>query len=236
LRDHDPFDAVVAGARFIDFRNQVSFEEVVSSAARSLAGQVRVDAEKLKKLFMEGTQIGATPVSHGAALPHLRLPEIEHSELVIIRCNTGTLIDITSEYGTEQADNTVIHAFFFLASPEENPGQHLRILAQIASHVDDDVFMERWREASNEQEIKELLLRDDRYISLILNSDSKTSRFIGKTLEQLELPAGCLVAIIHRRGEIIIPRGVTVLEEFDSLTIIGYPQGIEELYQTYFEE
>jgi amino acid transporter/mannitol/fructose-specific phosphotransferase system IIA component (Ntr-type) len=235
LRDYDPFDSVVAAANYIDIDGRISFDDIVARAAKTLSQRVQVDSERLKKSFFEGTQVGATPVSHGAALPHIRLPEIDHSELVIVRCKVGTCIGIESEYLGDEAATENIYAFFFLASPEDNPGQHLRILAQIASHVDDETFIERWRSAKNEQEIKEVLLRDDHYISLVIAREDETAYFIDKDIEHLDLPTGCLVAIIHRQEEIIIPRGKTILNESDRLTIVGYPEGIQELYLRYVE-
>jgi Trk K+ transport system NAD-binding subunit len=47
------------------------------------------------------------------------------------------------------------------------------------------------------------------------------------------MPKGSLVALIRRKGETIIPRGQTVLEEGDRLTIIGDAHGIEELNNEY---
>ena len=120
-----------------------------------------------------------------------------------------------------------------MISPENNPGQHLRILAQIASHVDDNRFIKRWLDAENEQDIKELLLRDDRYIRLSVRVNTKTENLIGQPISRLKFPEGCLIALIHRSGEIIVPKGQIVLEENDRLTIIGYPDGIQVLYDKY---
>jgi Trk K+ transport system NAD-binding subunit len=47
------------------------------------------------------------------------------------------------------------------------------------------------------------------------------------------MPEGSLVALIRRKGETIIPRGQTVLEEGDRLTIIGDAHGIEKLNNEY---
>jgi APA family basic amino acid/polyamine antiporter len=166
-------------------------------------------------------------------LPHLRLPDIVHSELILVRSKSGVKINIESDLMGSLAENEPITAFFFLASPDANPGQHLRILAQIASHVDDDKFILNWNAATNEQELKELLLRDDRYLSLLLKADSKTASLIGQEIKNLKLPEGTLIALIHRSGEIIVPLGDTVLNEFDRLTIVSYPEGIQELYRRY---
>jgi amino acid transporter/mannitol/fructose-specific phosphotransferase system IIA component (Ntr-type) len=233
LRDQDPFDAVVASSVFIDINEKTSFEEIVKKASSSLSKKLHCDAKLLERSFMEGTQVGATPVSHGTALPHLRIQGIPHSEMIMVRTRIGVTVDFdTNLLGEQDADNP-IYALFFLASPEDNPGQHLRILAQIASHVDNENFINQWLDANNEQELKELLLREDRYISLQLTAGTTTEALINCEIRNLELPVGSLIAIIHRSGEIIIPRGRTVLHEHDRLTIIGYPKGIQELYDKY---
>ncbi len=233
LRDQDPFDAVVASAAFIDVQRESTFDEIVSLASERLSQIFKVESRVLKKTFLEGTQIGATPVSHGAALPHLRLPRIDHAEMVMIRTKVGVRVNIDEHFVTPEELNEPIHAFFFLVSPEENPGQHLRILAQIASHVDDDTFLKLWLSLDSEQDLKELLLREDRYISLTLQPESKTASLIAIQIQEIDLPYGSLIALIHRNGELIVPSGTTILEPYDRLTIIGYPEGIKMLYEQY---
>jgi mannitol/fructose-specific phosphotransferase system IIA component (Ntr-type) len=235
LREQDPFDAVVANASIIDIGNKVTFGEVVGRAAARLDKKFPGKGELLVVSFMEGTRVGATPVSHSIALPHVRLPDIDHPEMVMVRCHQGVPIEIDDEFLGEHSSPNPIHAFFFLVSPEADPGQHLRILAQIAGHADDEKFMKRWLSARNEQEMKEILLRDDRFISILLVSDSSTASLIGYAIRDLDLPPGSLIALIHREGEIIFPRGRTVLKEGDRLTIIGEPKGIQQLYARYSE-
>ena len=45
----------------------------------------------------------------------------------------------------------------------------------------------------------------------------------------MELPGECLVTIIERKIEIIIPKGRTKMQEGDVLSILGYPNDIKEL-------
>ena len=120
-----------------------------------------------------------------------------------------------------------------MISPNDNPGQHLRILAQIAGRVDDENFIKDWLVAIDEQELKEILLRDERFLSLRIQANSPSSMLIGRSLVEIRMPKGSLVALIRRKGETIIPRGQTVLEEGDRLTIIGDAHGIEELNNEY---
>ena len=80
------------------------------------------------------------------------------------------------------------YAFFFLASPNENPGQHLRILAQIAGSVDDGNFIKDWMYASDDQELKEILLRDERFFSLTIRKNTPSSTLIGNSLRDIDMP------------------------------------------------
>jgi len=232
VREEDPFDEVVARAQVMEFSQKYLFEEITHDVAQALAISLRIPAKDLEQGFLDGSRIGATPISHGAALPHIRLPEIERAEMVIVRAKETCFVEAPDFSGKISLQGP-IHAFFFLVSPNENPGQHLRILSQIAGRVDDDNFLKDWLAASDEQELKEILLRDKRFLSLRIRGNSPSSVLIGRSLGEIRMPEGSLVALIRRKGETIIPRGQTVLEEGDRLTIIGDAHGIKKLNNEY---
>jgi len=81
--------------------------------------------------------------------------------------------------------------------------------------------------------VKESLLHHDRYLTLQLLSGTNTEEFIGREVRDVNVPAGNLVALIRRRGDIIVPNGSTSFEEGDRVTIIGDPNGIQRLYELY---
>jgi len=66
-----------------------------------------------------------------------------------------------------------------------------------------------------------------------LRPNSSAAALIGIPINKLQLPESCLIALIHRAGKIIVPKGQVILCENDHLTIIGYPEGIMELYEKY---
>lgn len=189
--------------------------------------------------------MGVTPVSHGAALPHIRTSAVDLSEMVLLRSVGGMRLPTPGDPGEqpgkptadevagETVGDSLIHAIFVLVSPEDQPGQHLRILAQIAGRVDDEGFLDEWIRARNEQEMKEALLRNDRYLSLRLRADGPAAALIGKELRELDMPGGSLVAIIRRNHGVVIPRGSTVLERGDRLTILGEPDSLRTLSLRY---
>ncbi len=233
LRAEDPFDVVIARADFLEMPGECSFEQVIEAASDILAQRLPAASGLFRESFLQGTRVGATPVSHGAALPHMRMPDLHWPVMVFVRAPNGVIVDVDDEFLGDHASVEPVHAFFFLVSPEENPGQHLRLLAQIAGEVDDDEFMPRWLRARDEHDIKELLLRHERTLFVRLKAESKAPDFAGRAIKDLDMPEGCLIAIIRRAGDIVIPRGSTVLRDGDHLTIIGEPEGIQVLHEQF---
>ena len=55
------------------------------------------------------------------------------------------------------------------------------------------------------------------------------ARAVGKTIQELNLPERCIIAAIIRKGEMVVPRGATVLEQGDEVLAIVDRGGAEEL-------
>jgi len=230
LRESDPFDEIVTRGHILDYNEKVSFENTTKRASEWISQFVEKTPGELEKMFLEGTRMGATPVTHGIALPHLRLSGLSQAEIVIARSREGIHIKYKDPLkDSEQEDETDVNAVFFLVSSEKDPTQHLRILAQIAGRVEEEGFTNEWLNAKDEQELKEALIHEDRSLSLLVEKETSTKDLIGKALKEVHFPEGCLVAILRRSGQTIIPTGSTVLEDGDRLTIIGDPKGMNEL-------
>jgi amino acid transporter len=205
---------------------------LVRQVSQSLSVFLPATVEELEEGFLSGTRTGATPVSRGVSLPNLKLFDIEKPFLVMVRSKRGVRVEVTDVHGG-RAPEGLVYCLLFLVSPEEDPKQHLRILAQIAEHADTDEFLPQWREAKNEQVLKELLLHDDRLFTLRLSPGSSRTSLIGKQVRELSLPEGVLIALIRRKGNITVPRGHTVLRANDRLTILGEPTDIRRLQREY---
>jgi basic amino acid/polyamine antiporter, APA family len=230
LRETDPFEEIIARSHVLDFNKKEEFDVVVKSASEWISQYVEKTPAEIEKMFLDGTRLGATPVTHGIALPHLRLNGLTQAEIVLVRGKSGIHLkykDPLKDFDTET--ETDVSAIFFLVSPEKDPTQHLRILAQIAGRVEEEGFTNEWLNAKDDQELKEALIHEDRSLSLLIEKETSTKDLIGKALKDIHFPEGCLVAILRRSGQTIIPRGSTLLEEGDRLTIIGDPKGMSEL-------
>lgn len=233
LRVQNSFYSVIANACIIDLTEKTSFKEIVNKAASCFDERLFGKGKLLEENFIEMTRVGATLFYHGVALAHAPIPDLRETELVMVRSHTGVKIDIVDEIPGERGSHQPIFSFFFLISPEDKPRQHLSILAQIANHANDEKFIKQWLSAKNEQEMKKLILKDERFLSLTLQTGSRSAPLIGCAIYDLKLPEGTLIAVVHRDGRIMVPRGSTELTEGDHLTIIGYPKSIQELYMKY---
>lgn len=229
LREEDPFDDVVLRADVIEIEGPATFAKAVVKASEALDSRIPVHKD-LALGFSRESDLGYSTLGRGVAVPHLRIPGLEHPELALVRSAEGIPFKHLDEFGEEHPFEEPLRAIFFLISPEENPGQHLRLLAHLAGRVDDDEFFDEWVEAKDEQELREVLLRNERYVSLVIGSSEKTAAWARKPVQDLGLAPGSLVAVVRRGDQTFVPTGSTVIEAGDRITIIGHPEEIGRIY------
>lgn len=238
LRDDDPFDEVVARADVIDADDRADYDQILEKVAERFAVRLPVNADDLAEGFRQCARHGGLPIARKAAIPHFRTPGTERSELVLVRSLAGVTVTHREDPAgpPDATDAEAVHALFFLVSPEDNPGQHLRILSHIASRIEEDSFAGLWRRAGDEQELKEVVLRDERFLVLHVGRRATSEPLVDRQLRDLELPPDTLVAMIRRSGRIIMPSGSTVLRKGDRLTVIGTPEGIAAIHEKYIAD
>jgi len=228
LRGEDPYEQIIARSFVLDMEQPKDFSEVVEDVAALLARRLPTSETDIVERIMAGTRVGATPVTRGVALPHFRTEMLEQPELVLVRSSYPVHVPGDDPLTDVVEEDKKVKTLFFLVSPESNPGQHLRILAQIAGRVDEDSFQQDWVQAADEQELKEVMLRNDR--SLTVNvSDKEAASWRSSRVMDLGLPGSCLVALVQRDGEVEFPRGSTRFRDGDRVTVIGEPEDIKTL-------
>ncbi|MCA9393105.1 MAG: amino acid permease [Candidatus Omnitrophica bacterium] len=233
LRDQDPFEEIIAQAQVIDLIERESFEGVIKQAAMMLSTKLSHPVDQIEKEFLDGTKVGGTPVSGGVALPHMRLSHIIEPMILMVRAREGVDLEIEEDLWGPHVPQGEIHAIFFLVSPEENPKQHLRILAKIAGRVDDPGFIDEWLACEDEQQLKEVLLRDENFLNIKLRMGTSSEALVNRRIRDIHMPEEALIAIINRDGIPIVPTGSKMLHEGDRLTIIGDKKGIAEFRRLY---
>ena len=227
LRADDPFDVLVAQACVID-NEEADYEQIVHLAVDHITDQADIDRDLLLQHFLQSDR-GVTPVSNGVALPHFRLHDLQRPILVMARALHG----VNVAGNADDPEDSAVFAIFFLVSPDNDAGQHLRILASIAGQADTDTFISEWLAASNAQELKGIFMRTGNCITFRLKPDDKTAEWIGRAIKDIQLPDDCLIAAIHRRDSMIVPHGDTVLDENDRVTVIGESPGLKQLREQF---
>ena len=220
----DPFSALVAESLVLDLKEPAEYETIVWRVAARLAAEYGIASDAVAEAILTESRVGLTPVANGVALPHVKLPDVRTFHLVLVRTMEEVCLSAEGARGSEP-----VRALFFLVSPEARARRHLGFLASLAGRMDDDGFMADWIAAGNEQELKEAVLHEEAFLSLEIEGDGPTGELADKEVREIALVEGALIALVHRSGTVVIPRGRTRLEAGDRLTIVGEPDAIREL-------
>ncbi len=192
--------------------------------------------ETARERFTAGDEIAQTltdtlafrPVGDRVYMSISQAKQIEQPELIVCRFGPGvdqSIIDIDLVVD----DLSDAHTLLFLISPTQPVGLDLRLAGHIAEVVQSDHFTERWRAAQDEKALNAILMRDDHFYHGPVETMPFLVEQLGRTVAELELPPSCILAIIERDGELVIPTPDVMLLAFDGVAIIGEPEDIQLL-------
>lgn len=201
--------------------SQSNFERLLMKATITLSNRLKLDKQVLMEDLFDLDE-NFTQLKEGVFFKYVQMEEALIPEMVSVQSKEGILI-------TEGKATKTAHALIFLVSPANRPLLHMRIIGHLAELIEAEEFLERWKRAGSENELKEVLLSDERFVHVRLQEHSPSEVWIGEVLMDIDLPGECLVTIIERNGELIIPKGKTKLQSGDVLSILGYPQDIQGL-------
>lgn len=235
LREEDPYEHVVAGAAVIDEPNKnLSYKTIIKQASDIFADRLDMDREFLADNFCKAQDMGTIPLGNSTVINHIRVEKDCEPQMVLVRIPESIAVstegfEVLDEDETGEVEN--LCAMIFLVSSSEHSSQHLRIIAHLAEMIDSRHFIERWKSADNESQLREILLRDERFINIRVSKHDITRKLIGKKIMEIDLPGESLITILKRNGEINIPHGHTVIQENDELSLIGEVEDIEAIME-----
>ncbi len=221
LHTSDRFEAVVSRARVVELDSVVDIDAALAAGAGALADSLGLDRVVLARTFAAESRLGLMPVAGGVALPHLRTDRVDSPRMALVRLKQGLDFE-----GSPVPEPTKVFALVMLISPDAHPGRHLRILARLAERIDRDDFLPAWREAPDAAALKELLLRDDRFLVLDLDEEGPTAALVGRRVIDAPLPAGVFVSLVRRDNRSFVPRPAHPLLAGDRITLIGEPEAL----------
>ena len=251
----DSFDELIARAPVVELSGRgtdhggpggggpgggVDLDELWAALAGSLREQLDHELDGLDDQLDDVAAGGVVPEGVPAVILELFRDDLEHPEVVLARVQGGIELAGARRFPgndpeggeLDEADHVagpVVETVVLLVGPEGQLTQHLRLLAQLVTMVEEDGFARRWREAADEQQLRETLLRDERFASLVIGSDGPLAGLIGRRPDEAELPGDALVALVHRGDDTFVPTPDTTFEAGDRIIVVGSPADVSEL-------
>ncbi len=208
LRRQDLFENSIQRATVLECGGEECFDDLLHHAARTFSERLDVSEGNIYAALNASNQLGETPIGNHIALPHARVEGIRTHELVIVHAARGLHIEGSDEE---------IYAIFVLVGPVDDPGQHLRFLAELANRSEGIDFAGEWRRIDDPVEIRELFVRSGAVREVTVTAPD----IVGLTISEVRMHEECLIAFITRGERMVIPHGSTVLEAGDLVTLVG---------------
>jgi amino acid transporter/mannitol/fructose-specific phosphotransferase system IIA component (Ntr-type) len=222
MRREDSFERSIVRAGVLLHQEGESFHEVVEEAARILSDRVDISLDELETALSETTRLGYTPIGDHVALPHARLDSIHEHELVIVHSRKGLNIEGSDE---------IIYAVLILVGPKEDPGRHLRFLADLANRADAIDFTGEWRLFNEADQIRACFIRSGEVAEVTFGN----RELAGLRIRDVNMHERCLIAFMTREENMIVPHGDTILEIGDHLTLVGEAEAVVQMRHLFAE-
>jgi basic amino acid/polyamine antiporter, APA family len=231
LREGDPFGEMIVQAEITDFGNKrIDFKLVLSELARQVARATGDNEKRIKDKYLSGAGMDQTLIAPQALILAAKKRTIDRPLLYIVISARGVKTPVSKD---EINSNERIKVFLFLFSSVDEPKLQLRLLSRLMDTAGRPGFVDEIVKTRNQRELKEIFLQNDRFITLHLMKGTAPEELIGKALKKIRFPDDVLVAIVQRENHFFTPRGNTVLEENDIITVIGEQKGIRTLFNKY---
>lgn len=223
------YEEVVARSIIIDNgAAKKDINSMINKAADIFAGRLKIDKKTIKEGLLSNFLDRFSNLGNGVVAIYTSFESIKKAEMVAFRFKEQTDLELPSM-------NSRSNALIILITPKENAGLDMRLVGHLAEIVQAEHFLPRWLNAKTDKELHEILISDEHFAHLTVTENSYFSVNIGSTIEDIDLPGNCLIAIIYRDGDLIIPHGNTELERGDELSIIGDPADIKSLTNRYIK-
>lgn len=218
------YEEIVARSVIIDAITGVEdMHQLYNRSADILSGRLKIEKYLIEQKLLNNHKHEFTRLSNGVLISYANFEDIDTAEMVVFRL--GGNIEVKNKSSMGEGGNALI----FLAVPDSEPGLDMRLVGHIAEIVQQENFVNRWMQAESEKEIREILISDEHFIHLDVRENEYFRKHVGKRVSDIVLPGDCLITIIYRKGDILIPHGNTEIESDDELSIIGSPDDIRTL-------
>jgi APA family basic amino acid/polyamine antiporter len=150
---YDRFDKLVKHSSVLDLEGPLARETFFTKIAQQLADEIPFNSKKILTLLEEREQESSTAITPYLAIPHIIVEGNHLFKMLIARCKQGVVF-------SKQASS--VKAVFVIIGSKDERHAHLKALAAIAQIIQSNNFEERWLQAKNENQLRDLLLLSER--------------------------------------------------------------------------
>lgn len=126
-----------------------SKKQALQELAKRAASITRLPERQIFDVILERERLGTTGVGGGIAIPHGRLPKLDHIYGIFARLEQP--IDF------ESIDEQPVDLIFMLLAPEAAGADHLKALARVSRMLRDRATTEKLRGSDNQEALYALL-------------------------------------------------------------------------------
>ncbi|KAL0241408.1 hypothetical protein GEMRC1_006643 [Eukaryota sp. GEM-RC1] len=157
---HDIFDDAVKNAVIVDLVKAITTEELFDLISQELYPIVGCEPDEIAQQLKRKDQNGCPLLNDETGIFDVRFPESKYdniTQMMMIRSKPGLV------FTNNEGDPMVIKSLFILVRSSNNWSFNMKSIASLGSITCRDSFNERWNEAKNSQQLKDLLLAANRY-------------------------------------------------------------------------
>lgn len=147
--------ALLVNADNIDCQNTApSKKRIIENISNMLAKSTKdISAETIFQALLERERLGSTGLGRGVAIPHARIPGLNHT--------VAAMMTLATPVNYDAADNKPVDIVVGLLVPEDGGEHHLQHLSRLVTLFRETKTCNTIRNASSTEQIFEILLAID---------------------------------------------------------------------------
>jgi amino acid transporter/mannitol/fructose-specific phosphotransferase system IIA component (Ntr-type) len=149
----DRFDKLIRECIILDVEGSTSIDNLLEVISEKFEHQCHVDKQLLIEGFMQREAQSSTVLKPGLAIPHIVIPGKKCFQIIPVRSLEGIHF---------HGEKNPVHTMFVLVGTLDERSYHLRALMAIANLVQESGFTERWMNARNIEELRDVILLSNR--------------------------------------------------------------------------
>jgi len=145
----DRFDKLIKECRILDIEGPATYEEFFDTVAYHTSEHLHTDADSLHSQLVEREKASTTAIAPGLAIPHVIIGGEGKFDILLARCRRGITFGESAP---------PVHIVFVLLGTRDERSFHLKSLMWIAQIAQNPQFRERWMNARDEGELRNIIL------------------------------------------------------------------------------